>query len=193
MDPAHERTDSEVVRDTLVHKEAFAILMVRYEERLRRYVRRLGVRNEQDQDDLLQDIFIKTYKNLHGFDQSLSFSSWIYRIAHNEAVSSFRRKNVRPEGNAVIDGDEVVRDIADSDDVMRDIISRHDGTLLTDALLRIDAKYRDIIVLRYFEGKEYEEIADILQMPVGSVATRIYRAKDRLRVLLAPKFSNVLS
>jgi RNA polymerase sigma-70 factor (ECF subfamily) len=193
MDPAHERTDSEVVRDTLVHKEAFAILMVRYEERLRRYVRRLGVRNEQDQDDLLQDIFIKAYKNLHGFDQSLSFSSWIYRIAHNEAVSSFRRKNVRPEGNAVIDGDEVVRDIADSDDVMRDIISRHDGTLLTDALLRIDAKYRDIIVLRYFEGKEYEEIADILQMPVGSVATRIYRAKDRLRVLLAPKFSNVLS
>jgi RNA polymerase sigma-70 factor (ECF subfamily) len=189
MDPAHERTDVDIVRETLDNKEAFALLMVRYEERLRRYVRRLGVRNVEDQDDLLQDIFIKTYKNLNGFDQALPFSSWIYRIAHNEAVSSFRRRNVRPEGNAVVDGDEIVRDIADGDDLMREVVSRHDGSLISTALEGIDAKYRDIIVLRYFEGKEYEEIADILQIPVGSVATRLHRAKDRLRVLLQPKFA----
>jgi RNA polymerase sigma-70 factor (ECF subfamily) len=189
MDPAHEPTDADIVRETLVTKDAFAVLVQRYEERLRRYVRRLGVRNEEDQDDLLQDIFIKIYKNLHGFDQALSFSSWVYRIAHNEAVSSFRRTSVRPEGSQVIDGDEVVREIAATDDVMREVVSRHDSSLIVDALARIDAKYRDIIVLRYFEGKEYEEIADILEMPVGSVATRIHRAKDRLRTLLAPKFS----
>ena len=60
---------------------------------------RLGIRNAEDREDTLQDIFIKIYKNLNGFDTNLSFSSWVYRIAHNEAISAYRKKNVRPEGH----------------------------------------------------------------------------------------------
>lgn len=177
-------SDTEVVRSALVNKDDFGVLVVRYEDKLRRYVRRLGVRNEEDQDDLLQDIFIKTYKNLNGFDQELSFSSWVYRIAHNEAVSHFRRRSVRPEGTQLDDGDEIVGTLAGDDNVMNEIVGRDDGRLLKEALLKLDAKYRDIVILRYFEGKDYEEIADILEMPVGSVATRLHRAKAQLRELL---------
>lgn len=184
-----DMTDADIVRETLLDKEYFAVLMGRYEEKLRRYVRRIGVRNAEDQDDLLQDIFIKTYKNLNAYDQDLPFSSWVYRIAHNEAVSLFRRRSVRPEGSQVDDGDEIVQTIAAKDDLMREVIERHDGHLLMQALEKIDDKYRDVIVLRYFEGKEYEEIADILTMPIGSVATRIHRAKGHLRALLEPKLA----
>ncbi len=187
MSPIEELSDTDIVRNTLVDKEAFGLLISRYEQKLRRYIRRLGVRNEEDQNDLLQDIFIKTYKNLYGFDQALSFSSWIYRIAHNEAVSHFRRRSVRPEGSQVDDGNEVVGQIASGDDLMNEIASRDDGRILKEALEKIDPKYRDVVVLRYFEGKEYDEIADILLMPVGSVATRLHRAKTRLRKLLVTK------
>ncbi len=177
-------SDTDIVKQTLVDKEAFGVLIMRYEEKLRRYIRRLGARNEEDQNDLLQDIFIKTYKNLNGFDQGLSFSSWIYRIAHNEAVSHFRRRSVRPEGSQVDDGNEVVGLLGSGDDLIEEIAARDDGRVLKEALAKLDPKYRDIVVLRYFEGKEYDEIADILEMPVGSVATRLYRAKARLKELL---------
>jgi RNA polymerase sigma-70 factor (ECF subfamily) len=179
-------TDAEIVRLTLQDKEHFAVLVMRYEERLRRYVRRLGVRNQEDQDDLLQDIFVKVYKNLNAYDQALPFSSWVYRIAHNEAVSLFRRRSARPEGSQVDDGDEIVHTLAAKDDVMHDAIMRHEGRELMQAIERLDERYRDVILLRFFEGKEYEEIADILTLPVGSVATRIHRAKSRLRALLEP-------
>jgi RNA polymerase sigma-70 factor, ECF subfamily len=185
MDASGIQSDVEVVQATLAHKDSFGELVIRYEEKFRRYIRRLGIRNEEDQDDVLQEIFIKIYRNLNGYDQSLSFSSWAYRIAHNEAVSHHRKRTVRPEGHAIDDGDEVIALSGSGDDLMEELAAKDDGRLLGEALNRLDPKYRDVIVLRYFEGKEYEEIADILLMPVGSVATRIFRAKAALRGLLA--------
>lgn len=186
---APDVSDREAVQLTLENKDMFAVLVTRYEQKLRRYLRRLGVRNDDDQTDLLQDIFIKTYKNLNGYDQSLQFSSWIYRIAHNEAVSHFRRRSVRPEGNMVHDSDEVVSLLGSGDDLMRELTQKDDGRLLEEALGHLDDKYRDIVILRYFEGKEYEEIADILLLPVGSVATRLFRAKAKLKELLVTKLT----
>jgi RNA polymerase sigma-70 factor (ECF subfamily) len=187
MNTALEYSDADIVLQTLSDKESFTVLVERYEEKLRRYIRRLGVRNEEDQDDVLQDIFIKTYKNLNGFDPALSFSSWVYRIAHNEAVSLFRHRSVRPEGSQVDDGDQMVRVMLDTDDVMHEIATRYDGIILSRALEDLDEKYRDVIILRFFEQKEYDEIADILKIPIGSVSTRLYRAKNRLRTLVELK------
>jgi RNA polymerase sigma-70 factor (ECF subfamily) len=184
MTPTPDATDAEVVQSTFDNKEAFALLVHRYEEKLRRYIRRIGVRNEEDQNDVLQDIFIKAYKNLHAFDQSLSFSSWIYRIAHNEAISHYRKRSVRPEGMQYDDGDTIIANLHGEDDLMDDIVTRDDGRVLREALGKLDEKYREIVVLRYFEGKEYEEISDILEMPLGSVATRLHRAKARLKEVL---------
>lgn len=179
--PQLPASDEELVQNTLVDKNRFGELVDRYQAKLTRYIARLGVRDTEDQLDVLQEIFLKTYRNLNGFDPSLKFSSWIYRIAHNEAVSWYRRKNVRPEGHLVSDSEELIsflRAKEDSADVMFD--RSVNAVELNRALQELDKKYREVIILRFFEHKEYEEISDILQIPVGSVGTLLHRGKKQL-------------
>ncbi|MEK7638683.1 MAG: RNA polymerase sigma factor [Patescibacteria group bacterium] len=178
-------SDEELVKKTLVDKEQFGELIDRYEAKLTRYIARLGIRNAEDQRDVLQEIFIKVYKNLNGFDTTLSFSSWIYRIAHNEAVSWYRKSSVRPEGHLVSDSDEIFSLLA-SKDIRADV--QFDKTInvaeLNKALFSLHDKYRQVLVLRFFEHKEYDEISDILQIPIGSVGTLIHRGKKQLKAAL---------
>ncbi len=181
------RSDSAVVHATFSDREQFGVLIERYEGKLRRYLARLGLRNPDDQADVLQETFIKAYKNLHSFDTDLSFSSWIYRIAHNETMTWFRRRQVRPEGSLVSDSDEVLAMIASSSDAP-DV--HFDRALSVEAvggaLGKLDQKYREVLLLRYFEHKEYEEISDILKIPIGSVGTLIHRGKKQLATVLNP-------
>ncbi len=180
-------SDEELVRLTLVDKEHFGELVDRYEAKLTRYIGRLGVRNPEDQQDVLQEIFLKAYRNLNGFDISLQFSSWIYRIAHNEAISWYRKQNVRPEGHLITDSEELLT-LLGSKEESADV--EFDKTInaeaLGEALTKIDKKYREVIILRFFEHKEYEEISDILQIPVGSVGTLLHRGKKQLAAALNP-------
>jgi len=179
------RTDTEVVEATLSERNNFGEIIDRYEAKLRRYLIRLGVRSGEDQADVLQEIFIKVYKNLNSFDRSLAFSSWIYRIAHNETMSWFRRRQVRPEGNLVADSEEVLglmESKMDTPDIAFDrAVSIEEVTV---ALTKLDAKYQEVLVLRFFEHKEYDEISDILQIPIGSVGTLIHRGKKQLYTVL---------
>jgi RNA polymerase sigma-70 factor (ECF subfamily) len=174
-------SDNEIVTKTLADKQFFGEIVDRYEAKLKRYVARLGVRNPEDQLDVLQDVFLKVYKNLNAFDRSLQFSSWIYRIAHNEAISWYRKKNVRPEGHLIADSEELIGFLSAKEDTP-DI--HFDKTInaaeVNTALLQIDAKYREVIILRFFEHKEYEEISDILKIPIGSVGTLLHRGKKQL-------------
>ena len=92
-----DASDEEVVRRTLLDKEVFALIIERYEGKLARYLERLGVGILEDREDILQNAFVKAYKNLNSFDPTLTFSSWMYRIVHNEAMSFFRAKHARPQ------------------------------------------------------------------------------------------------
>lgn len=178
-------TDREMVNLALKEQAFFAYIINRYEAKLARYIRRLGVHNEEDQADVLQEVFIKVYKNLNDFDQSLQFSSWIYRIAHNEAISWYRKRNARPEGHLILDSDDVLAFVSskeDSSEVQFD--QAVDAARLAEALKQIDEKYRSVIMLRYFEHKDYNEISDILRIPVGSVGTLLHRGKHALRDVL---------
>jgi RNA polymerase sigma-70 factor (ECF subfamily) len=178
-------TDEVVVKQALRNKEEFGVLMDRYEAKLRRYIARLGVRNPDDQLDVLQDIFLKVYRNLNGFDPKLKFSSWVYRIAHNEAISAYRKKNVRPEGHLVADSEEILSFVSGS---LEAADAAFDKTINADevnaALLKLDPKYRQVLLLRFFEHKEYDEISDILQIPIGSVGTLIHRGKKQLATVI---------
>ena len=183
--PSLPPSDVEVVKMTLEDPNQYGLLVERYEAKLQRYITRLGVRIHDDQLDVLQEIFIKAYRNLNSFDTSLSFSSWIYRIAHNEAISFYRKKNVRPEGHLVGDGDEVLSFISsslDTADVKFD--QGINAEEVNKALTLIDEKYREPLILRFFEHKEYDEISDILQIPIGSVGTLIHRGKKQLATVL---------
>lgn len=183
--PSLPPSDTEIVRMTLKDPNQYGLLMERYEAKLKRYILRLGVRVPDDQLDVLQEIFIKAYRNLNSFDTSLSFSSWIYRIAHNEAISFYRKKNVRPEGHLVADGDEVLSFIGSSLDAPDIHFDQNlNAQQVNGALGTLDEKYREPLILRFFEHKEYDEISDILQIPIGSVGTLIHRGKKQLANVL---------
>jgi RNA polymerase sigma-70 factor, ECF subfamily len=176
--------DALVVAETLADPERFAVLIERYEEKLGRYIWRLGVGRPEDREDILQNVFIAAYKNLRSFDQSLSFSSWIYRIAHNETVSWFRRTAARPEHLSSFQGDDLSALVSDIELPDRAAMTQERAALVRKALSELSPRYRDPLFLRFFEGKSYEEIADILEMPVGTVATLVRRGKDRFKSVL---------
>ena len=179
--------DTEMVRLALREQAFFGYIINRYEAKLDRYIRRLGVHDAEDRADVLQEIFIKVYKNLNEFDQSLRFSSWIYRIAHNEAVSWYRKRNARPEGHLVLDGDDVLSFLSNKEESSEVQVDQDlNADRLAEALKLIDEKYRSVLVLRYFEHKDYNEISDILQIPIGSVGTLLHRGKHALRSVLNP-------
>ena len=159
-------------------REVFGCLIERYEEKLRRYLKRIMPGLGNDIDDVLQEVFIKTYVNARGFDPSLKFSSWVYRIAHNEAVSWLRKKKVRPD--TVELGEDDFETFAASVELARDTSEQHTAK---DEVARVLAgmpeKYRTVLVLKFLEGKSYEEMSDILTVPPGTVATLIHRAKKK--------------
>lgn len=185
MDDKKEKTDEEIIQLILKNPDFFGVIIQRYEKPLSRYIKRLGIFKKEDIEDVLQNTFIKIYKNLNDFDTDLQFSSWAYRIAHNEAISFFRAKNVRPEGHLLNDSEEILPLIQDELNLWKDQNQSLNAEHLNKAISEIDQKYKDIIVLRYFEEKEYSEISDILQIPEGSVATHLHRAKKELQKKLS--------
>lgn len=180
-------TDEEIVTMTLREPALFRHIIERYESPLSRYVSRLGVKEVEDQQDVLQEIFIKVYRNLNGFDPSMKFSSWVYRIAHNEAISWYRKQNVRPEGHLIAESDEVLG-LMKADEKPQEVLFDESIKVerITEALQKLDQKYRDVLILRYFEHLEYDEISDVLKIPIGSVGTLIHRGKGQLKKLIDP-------
>lgn len=175
------RTDAEIVAAALTDPQAIGAIITRYEDKLRRYIYRLGVRDHDEQADVLQDIFIKVYRNLNSYDSDLSFSSWIYRIAHNEAISWYRKRAVRPEGSLIAEGDDVLALLPTAAEAPEVAFDRTiEAKAVAEALKQLDEKYREVLVLRFFEHKEYDEISDILEIPIGSVGTLIHRGKKQL-------------
>jgi RNA polymerase sigma-70 factor, ECF subfamily len=182
-------TDQELVKNALKDKHAFSAIVLKYEAPIRRYVRRLGCKDAGDIDDLLQEIFIKIFINLNDYDSDLKFSSWLYRIAHNETVSFFRKKSVRPSvlNLDTEDVDTFFAQLADETDFVELVKKRDDARVIQEAVAKLDQKYKEALVLRFLEEKSYNEISDILKMPAGTVATLINRGKKELKSLLEAK------
>jgi RNA polymerase sigma-70 factor (ECF subfamily) len=169
-----EKTDIELVGLSLSDPNYFLFLSKRYEEKLLRYIMRISKFSREDAEDVLQEVFIKTYYNLNGFDKDLQFSSWIYRIAHNEAVSAIRKKAVRP--SIALEVEDLER-FGDSFDMTKDIDNSFDRKMIDEALSKLDEKYREVLVLRFLDEKDYTEIADILKKPVSTIGNLILRGK----------------
>jgi RNA polymerase sigma-70 factor (ECF subfamily) len=178
------KSDQELVAGVLEDKKQFAAIVQRYEEPLFRYIVRQGCRDRGLAQDILQEVFIKVYLHLNDYDASLPFSSWIYRIAHNETITHFRKEKNRPLVLDKGDDDEFFGKIVDDLGFSRQEIQQYHDSDIHAALQRLEPRYRDIIVLKFFEDKSYEEISDILQMPQGTVATMINRAKKKIRASL---------
>lgn len=171
-------TDNEIVARSLVNLDYFSCIYQRYESELLRYILRLTDLDEDEAHDILQESFIKIWRNLNEFDDSMKLSSWLYRIVHNETISHIRKKKSFGKDNT--------RDVQ----LYRNILGEEPG--MTDdpeekvsripAILdQLPLKYKEILVLKFLELKSYDEISDILKIPEGTVAIRINRAKQRYR------------
>jgi RNA polymerase sigma-70 factor (ECF subfamily) len=174
IESCNNKTDVELVGLSLKDPNHFLCLSKRYEEKLLRYIIRISKFSREDAEDVLQEVFIKTYYNLNGFDSELQFSSWIYRIAHNETVSAIRKKVVRP---VIYLEESDLEKFGDVFDMAKELDNSFDRKIIDTALSRLDEKYREVLVLRYLDEKDYVEIADILKKPVSTVGNLILRGK----------------
>jgi RNA polymerase sigma-70 factor (ECF subfamily) len=160
-------------------QEAYAEVVKRYQMKLLRYAESL-VGDGQMAEDVVQEAFIKVYKNLRGFNVKKKFSSWIYRIVHNEAINELKREKrfVSLEANRWVD-----EKYDNGENVEGEFSKGEIKKMVGGCLKKLPIKYREPVVLFYLEEKSYEEIGDILRMPVGTVGTRMRRGKKILRKL----------
>ena len=194
--PDENSSDKELVRAALKNVDDFSWLMKRYEKPLLRYIHRATNASREDAEDILQDIFIKVYRSLNAFDQKLSFSSWIYRIAHNEIINQHKRR-VRSRTislDSESTGGETIQDeLSNNESIQDDYIAKENSERVRKALGKLSIKYREVLVLRYFEDKDYQEISDILRKPPGTVAVLLNRAKAKFKKLAERHHLNGLS
>ena len=180
MDSIEHLTDEEVLQRCLIERNFFAHIIERYEGKLRAYIQRKSHASPTDIDDLLQNVFIKVYRNMKEFDPSLRFSSWIYRICYHEMLDWYRKEKREPHTS--FDADEtLIHTLASDDNTATTALSEEKKKVIKEALDSLDQKYKDIIELRFYEEKSYEEIADILRIPPGTVATHLNRVKKILK------------
>lgn len=168
-------SDIEIVQKSLQDLEFFSCLYNRYEPKLLRYIKRISLSSREEAEDILQEAYVKIWRNLNGFDQTLKLSSWIYRIVHNETISYWRKKKSHGKDLEIDLEERLFENIPDApqqDD------SPNDNALLINKILQsLPIKYREVLVLKFLEMMSYEEISDVLKIPEGTVATRINRAK----------------
>jgi len=173
-------TDEDIARIVQKGKsESFGLLVERYEAKIIRYAKRF-LFNHNDVEDLAQEIFIKAYVNIQSFDTSRKFSPWIYRIAHNEFINSIKKKAKEPL--PLFDLDIIFPSLISKEKVENEIDRKELNKMLDKCLNKLNSKYREPLILRYFEELDYKEIADILRIPVSTVGIRLKRGKEKMKL-----------
>jgi RNA polymerase sigma factor (sigma-70 family) len=165
------------------NKEAFGELAERYLPKLLRYGHKFLARDE-DVEDIVQDVLLRSYASLLSYDPDRRFSPWIYRIAHNAFVNGLRAKERIPLSlpfdtllpYAVEEA--TPESLAEKEELVR---------VLDESLLSLAPQYREILTLYYMEELDYSEIADVLSVPMGTVGVRLARARRKLKEILPPK------
>ncbi len=180
-----KKSDKELILLTLKDKENYRLIVERYKQPLIGYVRRISRLQLADAKDILQEVFLKAYRNLNAYDQTLKFSSWLYRIAHNETVSYIRKIKARPQTIDLETNQTFLEAIESKLNLEKELDQKLLKRNLKILLDKLDEKYRVVLILRYLEEKNYEEIADILQKPTGTVATLLNRAKENFKKEIA--------
>jgi RNA polymerase sigma-70 factor (ECF subfamily) len=175
-----EKTDEAIARE--VQKgdtESFGTLVERYEARLLRYARRFFF-ERIDAEDVVQEVFVKAFENIKSFDATRRFSPWIYRIAHNEFVNALRRRAGK-ETVSLFDLDVVLPPLFAKEDPAEELERKEFRAEMEQKLKALDVKYREPLVLYYYEEMSYQEIADILKIPVATVGVRLNRGRAILK------------
>jgi RNA polymerase sigma-70 factor (ECF subfamily) len=184
-----ESTDRDLVRLCQRGDERAARELV---ERFQRPVFSLVYRMVRDRElaeDLSQEVFVRTFNNLDRYDRSYKFSSWLFKIAYNLTVDHLRRKELQtismhgsPDAVTSERQEATAVTLASTDELPDELLeARQLAGHLEEAIGRLRPEYRTAVLLRHLEGRAYEEIAEIMEIPLGTVKTYIFRARRELR------------
>ena len=188
----HAMDDSAVVTAFLDGEErAFSELVERYQTRLLNFIYRT-IGDREKAEDLVQEVFIRVYRHLHRFDRSKKFSTWAYTIASNLAKNELRNRSRNPlvlfqavQKNWQEDDRPLQFEDATSrpDDMYR---KRHLREIVAESVAKLPEHHRNVFILRELEGKSYEEIAEITDCNLGTVKSRLNRARNSFAEIVAP-------
>lgn len=173
-------SDEQLAVMVVSDKNNFNQLVDRYASKIQRYIARV-TGNWQESEDITQEVFFKAYVNIASFNSKLKFSSWLYRIAHNESVN-YIKKNYRTRNVEL--NENISYGLSDDQKIFEKIDAKHNSKLVQKTLMRLPARDREIINLVFFEEKSYIEVSDILKMPINSIGPTISRAKNKLKILI---------
>jgi RNA polymerase sigma-70 factor (ECF subfamily) len=186
------KTDQDVVALAKEGNEhAYRELIRRYERPVFSLIYRM-VRNRELAEDLSQETFIKVLNAVQSYRPEFKFSSWVFKIANNAAIDHLRRRELDTlslEGSPHAETPEMIEATAlqiseRGENALEEVENRELGGQIEHAIERLRPEYRSCILLRHVEGRSYEEIAEILSLPLGTVKTYIHRARNELRILL---------
>lgn len=176
MKDANKMTDErlvEVIKNK--NKELYREIIIRYEKKLLRYARYL-LNDREKSADIVQESFIKAYVNLNSFNLKMKFSSWIYRIVHNQAINIIQKYKKELPLLENIDYDN-------GKNLELDFTNKEIKTRVNKCIGQLPLIYSEPLSLFYLEDKSYDEISDILRLPIGTVGTRINRAKSMMKII----------
>lgn len=149
-------------------------------------------RSPSDAEDLVQETYLRAFRSLHQFTEGTNLRAWLFRIMTNTYINDYRKRQRRPTNTSLDDiedfylYDHLVDTVVQqqSDDPESEVLEKLTTTNITDAIDELPDEFRQVVTLADVEGFTYREIADILQIPVGTVMSRLFRARRRLRKLL---------
>ncbi|MCC7007377.1 MAG: sigma-70 family RNA polymerase sigma factor [Acidobacteria bacterium] len=157
--------------------QAFGLLVEKYQHRIVNVARALLPRPDEA-EDVAQEVFLRAFQGLRGFRGGSLFRTWLYRIAANTARTHVSRRRDRREDAP---GDDVLAEMPSPADVERALVDRD---RVNRALAAVPIEFREVLVLRDIEGLDYREIAAALSLPIGTVESRLFRGRQRLRAAL---------
>lgn len=181
LDDKKNLSDEQLVVLSLDNHLAFSILVDRYKDKLLNFIRRMSGLPTEDAQDVLQNIFLKVYLNLNSFDDDLKFSSWIYSIARNQVINNYRKHKIRPEGNSIKIDESLVERLIFDFNIEKELDIKILNQQIFLVLNELKGKWREVLILRFFEEKDYNEISDIIKKPSGTVASMLNKAKKEFK------------
>jgi RNA polymerase sigma-70 factor (ECF subfamily) len=183
--------DAQLISRALKGEQAaYRRLRQKYHDAIYNLIYRI-VRDKEEVEDLTQEAFIKAFTSLPSFNEEYAFSTWLYKIATNNSIDYIRRKKLRtfsidrPIESADSDFTFELPDLSDGAD--EELISKQRKKMIDEAISALPQKYRQVILLRHVEEKDYQEIADLLKLPLGTVKAHIFRARELLYRALRKK------
>lgn len=165
-------------------QQAFAELVDLYQDKLYHMAHRM-LNNRQEAEDIVQDTFLRVYKNLDRFDETLKFSTWIYRIATNLCIDRLRKRkpafslDAESQEYEGLDGYSMIP--SDNRTPESELILSDTQRILHQAMESLPPKYKSVMMLRYIQDMSLQEVGDILGMPVTTIKTRVHRGREFLR------------